>query len=846
MSEKYHNVIGIDLGTTYSAVATNNKYTESTEILRTSKGELTIPSVVSFDRTNKKAYAGQEAKTNYPVDPDNTVIEIKREMGEVVNERNIGKLRKLGLNPVIGEDPYRVFFGDGWYLPQEISAFVLMEVKEVAQKEINEVINDAVITVPAYFTEKQKKATEEAALLAGLYPRQLIPEPTAAAICYGVDSVDKGTSGKMTYLVYDFGGGTFDVSIIEVENEKITVIATSGDSRLGGSDFDNEITSWIVKKLFADYQLDISNNQFFVAKIKAAAEEAKKILSQFDDASIDISFINDPRIQSIKITRGEFENLIDNLLHISLNKVDEAIQIAQKDKDISKEKIDNILLVGGSTKIPKVRRMLLEYFGKGDDFVSAEANPDTVVARGAAIIARKFEATPGKFDIVKRAEANLMSKDTGIPDPVLITEHSLGVGTVQDRVVHIIERGRVLPARQSKDDFVNSGPSEYINVPVFQGESKYAYENTMIGTLSIGPMEPRPAGEHRFEVLFNIDENGLLAMTINHLNEKKSYDAKFDQRTGIGGDEKLKIVRLKLWDMFWHKSDDRFVPPFYSESATTTADSIPSSSVEDMVPPPVSTEKITSGGRNVIETVDFEEVLDENKYQRPFEQGKTSEAAAPDLLKPGKPVPGEFTEVVWSAQKLFETLHDSELVNAYNQLILSLNNGAGEDELQIAGDGLADIIDKLNSIYENGLLIIKRPVPRQFEELVSKCREGWNKTKDIGLQRAYNDFISAVNKGKSEDELIDQGDSLGEIMDTIYRAADEAKEGKLIEPFTEIPDKYKMLVRRSKKQILLNPDPALIEAYNTFIKGLNNNLSESELAKLHEQLNKAFQDTKDI
>jgi molecular chaperone DnaK (HSP70) len=847
MSEKYHNVIGIDLGTTYSAVATNNKYTESTEILRTSKGELTIPSVVSFDRTNKKAYAGQEAKNNYPVDPDNTVIEIKREMGEVVNERNIGKLRKLGLNPVINEDPYRVFFGDGWYLPQEISAFVLMEVKEVAQKEINEVINDAVITVPAYFTEKQKKATEEAALLAGLYPRQLIPEPTAAAICYGVDSVDKGTSGKMTYLVYDFGGGTFDVSIIEVENEKITVIATSGDSRLGGSDFDNEITSWVVKKLFADYQLDISNNQFFVAKIKSAAEEAKKILSQFDDASIDLSFLNDPRIQNIKITRGEFENLIDNLLHISLNKVDEAIQIAQKDKDISKEKIDNILLVGGSTKIPKVKRMLLEYFGKGDDFVSAEANPDTVVARGAAIIARKFEATPGKFDIIKRAEANLMSKDTGIPDPVLITEHSLGVGTVQDRVVHIIERGRVLPARQSKDDFVNSGPSEYINVPVFQGESKYAYENTLIGTLSIGPMEPRPAGEHRFEVLFNIDENGLLAMTINHINEKKSYDAKFDQRTGIGGDEKLKIVRLKLWDMFWHKSDDRFVPPVNSETSTTKGDSMPSSSSDDIVPPPVNAEKIRQGSRHVIETVDFEEVLEnENKSQKPPAQEKTAEANEPDLLNPVKLIPGEFTEVVWSAQKLLETLRNKDLINAYNRLISSLNKSAGEDELEIAGDGLADVIDKLNSMYENGLLLIKKPVPGQFQELVSKCREGWNKTKDLNLQKAYNDFISAVNNGKSEDELIDQGDSLGETIDLIYRAADVAKEGKLIEPSAEIPDKYKMLIRRSKKQILFNPDPVLVEAYNTFIKGLNENFGESELVKMSEQLNKAFQDTKDI
>jgi len=844
MSEKYHNVIGIDLGTTYSAVATYNNFIASTEILKTATGELTVPSVVSFDR-NKKVYAGLEAKNNFPVDPDNTVIEIKREMGEVVNERNVEKLRKLGLNPVINEDPYRVFFGDEWFLPQEISAFILMEVKEVAQKEINEVINDAVITVPAYFTEKQKKATEEAAFLAGLYPRQLIPEPTAAAICYGVD---QNTSGKMTYLVYDFGGGTFDVSIIEVENEKIIVIATSGDSRLGGSDFDNEITTWVVKKLKEDYQLDISNNKFSVAKIKAEAEEAKKILSDFDDASIDLSFLNDSRIQSIKITKDIFEKLIDNLLHKSLNQVNIAIQIAQKDKSISKDKIDNILLVGGSTKIPKVRRMLLEYFGKGDDFVSAEANPDTVVARGAAIMAKRFEATPGQFDIDNRTKATLLSKDIeSIPDPTLITEHSLGIGIDNDLVAHIIERGRILPAKQSKDGFTNKGPAEFIPVPIFQGESKYAFENTLIGTLNIGPMEPRPAGEHKFEVIFNIDKNGLVAMTINHLNEKKSYNAEFIQKTGIGGDEKLKIVRLKLLDMFLHKSDGRFVPPAYSEPTTTTDDSTTASRHDDFIPPPVHPGTSIEDVSPIIENLDSEEVpkySDKSEIQIPEE--KSYEPLNKDLLIPDKPVPEEFSEVVLSAKSLSENLPDKEMIVAFNKLISLLNNGAGEEDLEIAADELADVIDKINSMFENGLLIVKNPIPGQFEELVTRCKEIWNQKKDRNLQQAYNDFIGAINKGKSEDELIDQGDTLAEIMDTLTKTKDETKEGMLAEPLTEIPDKYKMLVRRSKKLILLNADPTLIEAYNNFINGLNENISESELNQLSDQLNRIFLDTKNV
>jgi molecular chaperone DnaK len=259
-------------------------------------------------------------------------------------------------------------------------------------------------------------------------------------------------------------------------------------------------------------------------------------------------------MKNIEITKDVFEELIDNLLHKSLIEVDKAIQIAQKDKGISKDEIDNILLVGGSTKILKIRRMLQEYFGKGDDFVSAEANPDTVVARGAAILAKKFEATPGQFDINIRNKATLVSKDTeGIPDITLIAEYSLGIGIMGDHVAHIIERGRILPAKESRDNFTNSGPAEYIPVPIFQGESKYTFENTLIGTLFIGPMEPKPVGEHRFEVIFNIDKNGLLAMTINHLNEKKSYNAEFIQKTGIGRDEKLKLVRLKLMEMFVHK-----------------------------------------------------------------------------------------------------------------------------------------------------------------------------------------------------------------------------------------------------------------------------------------------------
>jgi molecular chaperone DnaK (HSP70) len=810
MSEKYHNVIGIDLGTTYSAVATNNKYNDSTEILKTEKGDTTIPSVVSFDKTNKKAYAGMDAKNNYPVDPANTILEIKREMGEVVNERNIGQLQKLGLNPRVNEDPYKVLFADEWYLPQEISALILMEAKATAEKALGETINDAVITVPAYFTEKQKKATEEAALLAGLYPRQLIPEPTAAAICYGIDMRPEQ---KVTYLIYDLGGGTFDVSIIEVEDNKINVIATSGDARLGGSDFDNTITAWVLAELKEKHNADISANTLAIAKIKAAAESAKKILSQFDTASIDLSFLNIPNVANINISVKQFETLIEPILTKSLNKVQEAIQIAKNEKGI--ENIDNILLVGGSTKTPMVKRMLVEYFGKGDDFILGDAAVDTVVARGAAIMAKKFEATPGEFDIKKRKEAKLMSKDTDlIDDPSLITEYSLGIGIENDKVAKIIERGRNLPAKQERGGFVNGGPSEYIPVPIFQGEGEYTYDNTLIGSLNIGPMEPKPAGEHQFVVIFNIDKNGLLSMTINHINENKSYSAEFDQKTGIGGDDKMTIIRHKLKDMFWHKGSGTPIPP--KPTAAPKVESSVPPPVTSTVPPPVAP-----------------------KPKAEAQPAKTEKAA--DIAIAIKPIPGQFSEIVTSAQSILALLTDNALIDKYNAFINSVNKGMSEDELADAGDELAEIVENLNKIYENGLMIAKNPVPGEFAELVDKCKTQFSKTKNKALQTAYNTFIDAINSRKSDDEVINLGDSLMDVLEKLPESSDD---GQVKEPVKEVPDKYKMLLRRSKKQILKDQDPQLIAAYNAFVDALNKNADDAELAKLDGELNKVFQGAK--
>ncbi|HEY7544278.1 MAG TPA: Hsp70 family protein, partial [Blastocatellia bacterium] len=428
MNEKLHRVIGIDLGTTYSAVAAYNQNMEQAEIINNPEDSNapTTPSVVSLDPMTRKAIVGRAAKRNLAHDPLNTVIEIKREMGEVFIPETLDKFQARGIFRAKEDgyegDPVKVRFSDQWFMPQEISAFTLMKMKEIAEAEIGEEIRDAVITVPAYFTEKQKKATKEAALLAGLYPRQLIPEPTAAAICYGVDQLEPV---RKVYLVYDLGGGTFDVSIITVEEQRIDVVATSGDPRLGGGDFDDAITEWAVEELRRDYKMDVANNPRAKAIIKLNAEKTKIELSTFASAKMPLLELKPDSPPVLELTREKFEELIDPLLGKSLSYVDTAIKMAEEKRGVRREDIDAILLVGGSSRIPKVKTRLLDYFQKDESFVRANLDPDAVVARGAAMLALRFMPSPPPFDITHSPDASQINTLAEDELKILyITEHS--------------------------------------------------------------------------------------------------------------------------------------------------------------------------------------------------------------------------------------------------------------------------------------------------------------------------------------------------------------------------------------------------------------------------------------
>ncbi|MCI3272841.1 Hsp70 family protein [Streptomyces cylindrosporus] len=576
MEAELHRVVGIDLGTTYSAVAAYDPDEFAPTILADPELEGTAavatPSVVRIDPATGALVVGHEAKNaiSGAAGAGDALVEIKREMGAVFTPELLQHFGAGGVYAV--DDPVRARLGDEWLRPQEISALVLMRMKRIAEQTLGGDIHDAVVTVPAYFMERQKKATEEAALLAGLYPRQLIPEPTAAAIAYGVDRAE---SEKQVYLVFDLGGGTFDVSIIETRDTEIEVIATAGDQRLGGGDFDDAVAAWIVEQLGEALAKGTDR-----LRIKAAAEAAKRELSLRSTTTIDLG----GGAPALELDRDGFERLIQPILDRSLHQVDEALKFARTAKGVQREDINAVLLVGGSTRIPRVKQILLDYFDQDEGFVRGDANPDTLVARGAAIVANRFEPTEA-FDLASRPNAE-RSADEQDYTVTLITEHTLGVGVQQARFSTLIPRGTKIPARQTKT-YVNPEQAPRIEAAIYQGEGEYVYDNTLIGTIHLDDIEPRPEGYHQFEVEFSLDVNGLLGVQVTHTNTGREYQATFDQSTTIGKVDELAERRAALVKLY------ATVRPAGAPASGATAAPTPAAAPvggmpEFSVPPPVT------------------------------------------------------------------------------------------------------------------------------------------------------------------------------------------------------------------------------------------------------------------
>jgi molecular chaperone DnaK len=530
-----HRVVGIDLGTTYSAVAAFDTDEDTAVIIPdralTPEADIT-PSVVGFDPKEGRVVVGAGAKQAMPLPGrgGETIIEIKREMGALFTEETLKRFGADGTSFTV-EHPLRVRLHGEWLRPQEVSALVLMRMKEIAERELGGSVHDAVITVPAYFEEPQKKATEEAALLAGLHARQLIPEPTAAAIAYGVDQAEEE---PRTYLVFDLGGGTFDVSIIETKDRTITVLATAGDARLGGGDFDAAVANWLNEQIGRTSPSDDER-----MRALAAAEDAKRALSLHETTTIDLGDGTAP----VELDRACLGALIKPTLDRTLAKVVEALAMTRPGSDEPIPDVDAVLLVGGSTRIPLVRDMLREHFDRDDGFVRADGDPDTLVARGAAMLASRFEPS-GSFDISRRPAGT----DRSGPDDFeirLITEHTLGVGVQDDRSDPLIKRGEKIPNHKKKT-YTNQKDSTHIQVAIYQGESAIVHENTCVGTIVLDEIEPREANHHQFEITFSLDVNGLLEVKVFHSNSGRWYEATFQQRTSIGRIDMLAESRQRL------------------------------------------------------------------------------------------------------------------------------------------------------------------------------------------------------------------------------------------------------------------------------------------------------------
>jgi molecular chaperone DnaK (HSP70) len=564
-----HRVVGIDLGTTYSAVAMFDTDEDAATIIpdRTFTPEAdTTPSVVGFDPHDGRVIVGVAAKQamSLPGRGRETIIEIKREMGVLFTQETLKRFGAGGTSFRV-DDPLHVRLHGEWLRPQEVSALVLMRMKEIAERELGRGVHDAVVTVPAYFTERQKKATEEAARLAGLHPRQLISEPTAAAIAYGVD---RSEEERRIYLVFDLGGGTFDVSIIETRDRQITVLATAGDARLGGGDFDAAVANWLNEQIG---RTSLSDDERMQAL--AAAEKAKRELSLHETTTIDLGGGAAP----IELDRAQFESLIKPTLDRSLKKVVEALDMARGGPDQPPLNVDAVLLVGGSTRIPLVREMLVDHFEKDDDFVRADGDPDTLVARGAAILARRFEPSES-FDFTPSTAGDRQADEDDF-EIRLITEHTLGVGVQDDRCDPLIKRGEKIPNHKEKR-YTNQKDSENVEVPIYQGESDIVHNNTRVGTIVLDKIERREAGYHQFDITFKLDVNGLLEVKVVHANTGRDYGATFRQSTSIGKIDMLAESRRRLLRLLQPRTEAKPNQPDAGPNADTDAFTI-------ILPPPV-------------------------------------------------------------------------------------------------------------------------------------------------------------------------------------------------------------------------------------------------------------------
>ncbi len=517
-------VLGIDLGTTNSAMAIYEH--GEAKIISNKEGKNTTPSVVAF--TDKgEVLVGESAKRQAVTNPEKTIYSIKRIMGLMCDEPTAKEAKdRLPYHIIDRNGACAVEVGGKIYTPQEISAKVLMKLKEDAEAYLGEKITDAVITVPAYFNDAQRKATKEAGTIAGLNVLRIINEPTSAALSYGLDKKE-----SETIVVYDLGGGTFDVTTLETGDNVVEVMATGGDAFLGGDDFDNRLIDYIAEEFKKDNSVDLKADVMALQRLKDAAESAKKELSSSTETEINLPFItadaSGPKHLVKKITRAKFESLISDLIASTIKTIAGVI----KDAGVKKEDISEIVMVGGSTRVPLVQEEVKKFFGKD---LNKSVNPDEVVALGAAI------------------QGGVLAGD--VKDVLLldVTPLSLGIETLGGVTTKVIEKGTTVPAKKSQVFSTAEDNQPAVSIHVLQGEREFSRDNKSLGMFELRDIPAAPRGVPQIEVTFDIDANGILTVSAQDKGTGKTQEIKITGSSGLSDEEIDKMVK----DAEAHKSED--------------------------------------------------------------------------------------------------------------------------------------------------------------------------------------------------------------------------------------------------------------------------------------------------
>ncbi len=507
-------IIGIDLGTTNSVVAVMEG--GDPKVIINEEGSRITPSVVAFTKDGNRL-VGQIAKRQAITNPENTVYSIKRFMGRRYEE--VTEEMKMVPYKVIRDTSggVRVKVKDKEFSPPEISAMILQKLKKCAEDYLGEKVTDAVITVPAYFNDSQRQATKDAGTIAGLNVRRIINEPTAAALAYGLDK-----KKDETIAVYDFGGGTFDISILEVGDNVVEVKATNGDTHLGGDNIDQRIMEWLVAEFKKDQGIDLSKDLMALQRLKEAAEKAKIELSSTMETEISLPFItadaSGPKHLNYKLTRAKFESMVMDILEKSIPPCRQALD----DAGLKPSQIDEVVLVGGSTRIPKVQEMVRQFFGKEPH---KGVNPDEVVALGAAV------------------QAGVLAGE--VKDVLLldVTPLSLGIETLGGVMTKLIERNTTIPTKKSEIFSTAADNQTSVEIHVLQGEREMARDNRTLGRFHLVGIPPAPRGVPQIEVTFDIDANGILHVSAKDLATGKQQAITITASSGLSKEEVEKMVK---------------------------------------------------------------------------------------------------------------------------------------------------------------------------------------------------------------------------------------------------------------------------------------------------------------